>query len=340
MSAPIFAVVFAAASAASAPPPAPPPPAITAAGDAAEALITVRGVEAIRSDVRATGSDLIIDLADEAAGQAAQLDDATVKRAEVVGGANAHLMLQLEQPAAPLAKDARVEITAGGLVVHVPRHPLPVPAAAPPPPPAPEAAATLPPPQPPSTAPALPRGFLVVAGLLACALILARVLPKRRRAKATTARRIEVLATTPLGGKTRAVLMQVGDTEMLVAVNDAGTRLIGSWPAGDKGEPEPDDLALPDEPAPRAEGSVVAPRPRPSPAIAGLLKMKKDLADTGLMARVRHYAEELAPRTSAPTRASGYATAAPPLGGDGDSDDSAAWARELVRAARRGGQLS
>jgi hypothetical protein len=132
---------------------------------------------------------------------------------------------------------------------------------------------------------------MLVAAIL-CACGAAAVVARRRRGadagrKGATANNIEVLASRALGGKTRAVLLSVNDSQMLLAVSDQGARLIGQWFSGEDGLTIADRDIAAETPlfpmatpapsgSPDTEPQVPIGVRRPSAAVAGLIKLKRE----------------------------------------------------------------
>jgi hypothetical protein len=130
---------------------------------------------------------------------------------------------------------------------------------------------------------------LLLLGAILCACGAAVVVARRRQAgskKPASPGSIEVLASRSLGGKTRAVLLSVNDSQMLLAVSDHGARLIHQWYGGEEGQPVADRDIVYDSPllamaepapsSPDTEPQVPVGVRRPSAAVAGLLKLRRE----------------------------------------------------------------
>jgi flagellar biogenesis protein FliO len=121
--------------------------------------------------------------------------------------------------------------------------------------------------------------LLVAAGVL--------VVSRKRRAQ-PSGEMIRILASKPLGGKTRLVLVGAGPRQLLLSVGDKGARVIGRWAAAD-GELPPtralgdtsegtsgvfgsDGHGLPGPPPP-----VGAAAASTSPAVAGILRLRQQV---------------------------------------------------------------
>ncbi len=219
-------------------------------------------------------------------------------------------------PASPVSASATVTASATASVPATVPVTVPVPAPATVAVPAPIASAP---------EPTTRRTWTVLAALLACGAL--AIVAKRRRATGGKLEEppLQILASQSLGGKNRIVLMSAGGRELLIAVSDRGARLLTRWnarPARERPEPLPfsgrsveaesaGEENDEEEPALRPIPSPAVP---PSPAIAGLLRLRRQ-----------------SPQRASESEASD------------ESDTTAAdaeWTRELLAAAaaQRGGR--
>lgn len=114
-------------------------------------------------------------------------------------------------------------------------------------------------------------------GLGACAVVL--FVARRRRGNAP-GDQIRVLASQSLGGKHRVVLVSAGKREFLLALSEKDTRVIGRWrkPAAARATAD-EPIEVPSRTgllsAMERPAAIPAALPPASPAVAGLLKLRK-----------------------------------------------------------------
>ncbi len=131
-----------------------------------------------------------------------------------------------------------------------------------------------------------------------CGAGLGLVVWARKRKPPAEAEAIRVISSRSLGGKARIVLVAAGERELLLSVSDRGaTRLIGRWRRGDTAatgahasasaaasidtdeqltlDPGVDE----DRPGPTRQGTR-----GPSPAVAGILKLRRQDSSPNLAA--------------------------------------------------------
>jgi len=103
---------------------------------------------------------------------------------------------------------------------------------------------------------------------------------KKKRAAAAPAQSIDVVAQRSLGGKTKVVWLTAGMREMVVAVTPQNVRMLGQWDRNGDAAPLADDAchvpALPRATTRRTSRMMTAqPPPSPSPAVDGILKLRR-----------------------------------------------------------------
>jgi len=132
----------------------------------------------------------------------------------------------------------------------------------------------------------LGRASALILGLGACAVL---VLIARRKKKNAATEVIRVIASQSLGGKHKVVLVAAGHREFLLSLSDKGTRVIGRWrnraDAEERATAEPvgefGSIDFTAEPPTRVRPRLEKPveqavaLPPASPAVAGLLKLRK-----------------------------------------------------------------
>jgi flagellar biogenesis protein FliO len=133
----------------------------------------------------------------------------------------------------------------------------------------------------------LGRASALVLGLGACVVL---VLIARRKKKNATTDLIRVIASQSIGGKHKVVLIATGRREFLLSVSDKGTRVLGRWrnrttenyekeffdvPVGEFGTMEFAEPTTTVRPRLDRPLETAAALPPASPAVAGLLKLRK-----------------------------------------------------------------
>ena len=256
--------------------------------------VTVVGVIP-EGKINASGDLLQLSLAGAPPPVALDVKDDTLRRIEIVDGKISLQLRHGRDTTLKIAAGSKLASSTGGFTIAFPRknHPAVAAATAPPalvaeptPPPAPAAAAvtTTPPPvvaappiaaAPPATAtpntmPGIPGsatspfGF-AVAGILGIAALGAYLFAKRKKGDVTKSA-LKVVATTPMGARSRLVLVAAGERELLLAVDPKGVTLIEKWRSEPAENEDEADFAAAAEPK-------FALKPA-SPAVSGLLKLR------------------------------------------------------------------
>ena len=184
----------------------------------------------------------------------------------------------------------------------------------------------------------------LVMFLLSAFGVVAILVARRRRQATPAAQLLRVTSTCQLSPKVKVMLVSVGDREMLLSVGEQGAQVLARWRADGSGAEasfeidEPLELEAPPTPsvdaappvtasreraayhASRATGSArgaelpdidldmpVAGRGAPSPAVAGLLKLRRDGRGNGNPVADEQWARDLlaAMRTTTATRSRG-----------------------------------
>jgi len=112
-------------------------------------------------------------------------------------------------------------------------------------------------------------------GLIACAVLL---FVARKRRGTTAGADIRVIASQSLGGKHRVVLVAAGKREFLLALSEKGTSVIARWRTQTRAIAEPQRIDAPARPpmiTATEKAILPAALPPASPAVAGLLKLRK-----------------------------------------------------------------
>lgn len=105
------------------------------------------------------------------------------------------------------------------------------------------------------------------------------LLMKRRRRHVATPRALHLQSSLTLGGKNRVVLLNAHGHEILLAVSEKGIQTLGRWPLDNEHRPQMDEAAgsygEEAETAPALDMEDPLDARRQSPAIAGLLRLRK-----------------------------------------------------------------
>lgn len=123
--------------------------------------------------------------------------------------------------------------------------------------------------------PAAAGGTAALSAALAVAALLGLWYRRRGGAQVAGEELLQVLASRSLGPRTRLVLLAVQERQLLLAVSERGPRLLAQWDGVAAPAPAPARAARTAGRPQSAGGAPTVPEAPLSPAIAGLLRLRR-----------------------------------------------------------------